>query len=89
MYYAGKENQRAIIMTLFQKTGGWKRYQIKAMKIALGAEKIFFNIMYPEDVVVLGRVEKSKIADIANETKFTSHPIIGNDNPRLHHVRPF
>jgi hypothetical protein len=86
---AHKENQRAAIMTLFQKVGGWQKYQVKEIKAVLGDERVAVNTAHPEILVVLGKIEKRVIANITNETKFTSHPIIGYDNPRLHHWKPF
>ena len=85
----GTENQKATRMTLFAKEGGWRKYEVKAMKIAFGNSAVSFNIMYPDKVVILGTIPKSELRKIVHENNFTRHLIIGFDNPRLEGLKPF
>ena len=76
-------NQRATKMTLLKKVGGWKRYQINAFHLALKG-RVSCNVMYTEEVVILGEIEKYFVAKMFGTGEFTKHKILGYDNPRLH-----
>ncbi len=82
--YNEKTNQRTTKMTLLRKEEGWRRFQIKAITLVLGKERVSTNVMHPTELIVLGTVLKNEIATITNEAVFTTHRIIGYDNPRLH-----
>ena len=58
--YNEKTNQRTTKMTLLRKEEGGRRFQIKAITLVLGKERVSTNVMHPTELIVLGTVLKKR-----------------------------